>query len=319
MVNADSDLFRAHPDWVLGVPGRLPPECGASRCSTSPTRTASPTCSSASTRCWASTTSRSSSGITTATSSTRAVPRPDARRLPAPRRAPRAPPGRRDRELRVGRRAGRPRHPRAHRPRVGERHQRRARAPGDPALDRAAAGAGAGRRPRRPAARAHHGAHARPLVPRGDGAVRPLRVRVGRQRGVGRGAGRDRGGDRVLQAGAGAAARRRGRARRPPRPGGVGPRRGGGGPCRVRLRATHVERDRGARRGPAAGPRPGADVPRRAGAPGRRAADAAHDAAAVAGVGCDLERPRAGDRRPADAGAGAGASVTANPRPPEGV
>ncbi|WP_091348733.1 alpha-galactosidase [Micromonospora rhizosphaerae] len=26
MVNPDSDLFRAHPDWVLSVPGRLPPE-----------------------------------------------------------------------------------------------------------------------------------------------------------------------------------------------------------------------------------------------------------------------------------------------------
>ncbi|WBB70159.1 alpha-galactosidase [Micromonospora sp. WMMD812] len=26
MVNADSDLFRAHPDWLLQVPGRLPPE-----------------------------------------------------------------------------------------------------------------------------------------------------------------------------------------------------------------------------------------------------------------------------------------------------
>ncbi len=26
MVNTDSDLFRAHPDWVLAVPGRLPPE-----------------------------------------------------------------------------------------------------------------------------------------------------------------------------------------------------------------------------------------------------------------------------------------------------
>ena len=26
MVNPDSDLFRAHPDWVLAVPGRLPPE-----------------------------------------------------------------------------------------------------------------------------------------------------------------------------------------------------------------------------------------------------------------------------------------------------
>ena len=25
MVNLDSDLHRAHPDWVLGVPGRLPP------------------------------------------------------------------------------------------------------------------------------------------------------------------------------------------------------------------------------------------------------------------------------------------------------
>lgn len=26
MINVDSDLYRAHPDWVLGPPGRLPPE-----------------------------------------------------------------------------------------------------------------------------------------------------------------------------------------------------------------------------------------------------------------------------------------------------
>ena len=98
------------------------------------------------------------------------------------------------------------------------------------------------------------------------------------------GAGGDRGGDRVLQAGAGPAARRRGGARRPPRPGGVGPRRRGGGASRLRLRPARVGRDRGARRGAAARPRPGADVPRRARAPGGRAADAARDAAPVAGV-----------------------------------
>ena len=85
-----------------------------------------------------------------------------------------------------------------------------------------------------------------------------------------------------------------------------------GDACRLRLRAAHVGRDRGARRGAVARPGSGADVPRRAGAPGGRAADAARDAAAVAGGGRDdAERARAGDGRPADAGARAGASAPA--------
>ena len=101
--------------------------------------------------------------------------------VPAARRAPRPPPGAGDRELLVGRLARRPRDPRAHRPRVGERHQRRARAAVDPALDAAAAAAGADRLARRTAAGAHDRPHARPLVPGRDRAVRPLRDRVGHQ------------------------------------------------------------------------------------------------------------------------------------------
>ena len=77
----------------------------------------------------------------------------DELRAPAPRRG--------DRVLLLRRRAGRPRHPRAHRPGLGQRHHRPARAPADPALDRAAAAAGAGRRHVGAAARAHHRPHAR--------------------------------------------------------------------------------------------------------------------------------------------------------------
>ena len=229
MVNPDSDLFRAHPDWVLGVPGRhaarVAPPAGP--------RPRAPRRLRLSARALL-----HAAGARTTSSFLKwdhnrdlveAPPQPvhaqTLARLPASRRAPGAPPGRRDRELRLRRRARRPRHPRAHRPRVGERHQRRARAPGDPALDRAAARARAHRRPRRAAARAHHRPLARALVPRRDRAVRPLRPRMGPQRGDRGGAGRARRGDRVLQAGARPPARRRGGARRPPRPGRLGPRR----------------------------------------------------------------------------------------------
>ena len=71
-------------------------------------------------------------------------------------------------------------HPRAHRPGLGQRHQRRARAPGDPALDRAAAATRAGGHPRRAGRRPHTTGRTHDLaLPRGDRAVRPLRNRVG--------------------------------------------------------------------------------------------------------------------------------------------
>ena len=72
--------------------------------------------------------STTSSGTTTGTSSRRGTPRSAPActrrpgRLPAARRAARRPPGRRDRVVRLRRGAGRPRHPRAHRPGVGLRH-----------------------------------------------------------------------------------------------------------------------------------------------------------------------------------------------------
>ena len=52
MVNPDSDLARAHPDWIL-APRRtaLPPPPATSRCSTSATPTPTPTSWSGSTRC----------------------------------------------------------------------------------------------------------------------------------------------------------------------------------------------------------------------------------------------------------------------------
>ena len=59
-------------------------------------------------------------------------------------------PARRDRVLLLRRRARRPRGAAAHRPRVGLRHERRARAADDPALDAADRAAGARRRARRP-------------------------------------------------------------------------------------------------------------------------------------------------------------------------
>ena len=67
MVNLDSDLARAHPDWVLGPAGGARWSGVTSRCSTSPTRTSPNTSSSASTPSSPSTGSTSSSGTTTAT------------------------------------------------------------------------------------------------------------------------------------------------------------------------------------------------------------------------------------------------------------
>jgi alpha-galactosidase len=86
MVNADSDLARAHPDWILRVPSRLPRRRGTSRCSTSRCPRRTRTSSSGSTPCSPSTRSGTSSGTTTAIWSTPATGEPlacTARRSPS--------------------------------------------------------------------------------------------------------------------------------------------------------------------------------------------------------------------------------------------
>ena len=110
--------------------------------------------------------------------------RADPRGLPAARRAARPAPRAGDRVVLVGRRPGRPGGAGAHRPGLGQRLHRRAGAPADPALDRAAAAARAGRQPRRRARVAHHRPHARPVVPGRHRAVRLVRHRVGPDRGA---------------------------------------------------------------------------------------------------------------------------------------
>ncbi len=74
----------------------------------------------------------------------------------------------------------------ADRPRVAERHDRRRRAAADPALDVAARAAGDARRPPRWSGRAHDRPHPRDRVPRRDRVARTPRDRVGPAR-AGRG------------------------------------------------------------------------------------------------------------------------------------
>ena len=188
MVNEDSDLYRAHPDWVLQVGDALPVAWRHQQVLDLGVPAA-----------WEHLLERLDALLTRPRHRLPEVgpqprpgrrrprrpaggARPDARGLPAAGRAAPAAPGGGDRVLRLRRRPGRPRHPGAHRPGLGQRHERRARAPDDPALDPAAAAARAGRQPRRAGPGAHHRPHPRPLVPRGDRAVRPLRHRVGRHR-----------------------------------------------------------------------------------------------------------------------------------------
>ena len=71
-VNPDSDLARAHPDWILATGGRLPPLSRLQQLLDLGTRRPGRTSSSASTRCSRSTRSSTSSGTSTATSSTAA-------------------------------------------------------------------------------------------------------------------------------------------------------------------------------------------------------------------------------------------------------
>ena len=186
MVNEDSDLARAHPDWVLRGRDDAPARRGGtSRCSTSRHPTPTPTCA---TRCW-----RLLDGVRHRLPQVGPQPRPDRRRprratgraradagvLPAARRAAGRPSRPGDRVLRHRRRPDRPRGAHPHRPGLAERHHRRDRAAADPAVDLAAGAAGDARRPPRRAGRPHHRPHAPARVPRRDRAARPLRHRVG--------------------------------------------------------------------------------------------------------------------------------------------
>ena len=154
MVNLDSDLVRAHPDWLLDVVdpaagGQRPRRRhgGASTSSTWPTRRPRRTCWTGSTR-WSSEYALDYLKWDHNRDLHAAQHRRDGRRVPGvhaqtlaavrrARRAAPAPSGPGDRVVRKRRRPGRPRHPGAHRPGLGLRHQRRGRAPADPAVDRA--------------------------------------------------------------------------------------------------------------------------------------------------------------------------------------
>lgn len=87
MVNPDSDLARAHPEWLLATGGRRPLPSRNQQVLDSGRPARTPTSWSGSTRCSPPTTSRTSSGTTTATCSTRAPGRtasPVSRRRPGP-------------------------------------------------------------------------------------------------------------------------------------------------------------------------------------------------------------------------------------------
>ena len=164
---------------------------------------------------------------------------------------------------------GRPRHPGAHRPGLGQRLQRPARAPADPALDRpsccrpswsAATSARRGRTP--PAAPTTSSFRA------GTALFGHVRHRVGPHGSLGdraQGAGLV---GRALQGRARAAAHRRGGPRPAARPGGRRARRGRPRPLRrvVRAGPADLTGDLGARRDAAARPRPGPPLPRAAAA-----------------------------------------------------
>src|SRR5665647_2097347 len=108
--------------------------------------------------------------------------RADPRGLPADRRAPGAPPPARDRELCVRRRAGRPRHPAAHRPGPHLRQPRPARQVTHAVLDGPAGPAGDAGLARRLGHVVGHRPHPRPAHAMRDRVPRALRDRVGHPR-----------------------------------------------------------------------------------------------------------------------------------------
>ena len=174
MVNPDSDLYRAHPEWVAAA-STATSRCSAatSSCSTSAAPRCRRTCSSGSTRCSTEhpialpQVGQNRDLVAAGAPRWRGRRTPaDARALRAARRAAPAPPRRRDRVVLVRRRADRPRDRRAHRPLLDVGLQRRARAPAHPAQVLLPAAARAHGRARRRRVVAHHRAHADAAVPR---------------------------------------------------------------------------------------------------------------------------------------------------------
>ena len=224
MVNPDSDVFRAHPDWILAVGGREPACAATSSSWTSAGPRCATGCSGRSTPC-----SRAYPIAYVKWDHNRDLVRGGA---PGPaRRAGRAPPD--SRFLRrcstgCGRRtrawSGRAARAAAaridlERARAGAagvdlRHDRRARPAGHPALDRAAGGARVPRRAHQRAGEPPDRARDQPRLPRRHRVLRRPRHRVGPR-------GRERSGsrptrrvDRALQASTGPAALRRSDAHR---------------------------------------------------------------------------------------------------------
>ena len=175
MVNEDSDLARAHPDWVLRGRGRLPARVAAPAGARPPgARRLRPRAGRAAARCsteydiaflkW----DHNRDLIDVAHDGRPAVHGQTLAfyRLLDELRGRASRPG--DRDLRQRRRPDRPGGAHPHRPGLAERHHRRGRAAADPAVDLAAGAAGDARRPPRRPGRAHHRPHppARASAPR---------------------------------------------------------------------------------------------------------------------------------------------------------
>ena len=167
MVNPDSDLARAHPDWLLGASSGLPVDLRQQQV----LDVGQPAVYDYLLERLDSILTEYDIGyvkwdhnrqlIAASTVGGRAgIHRQTQAVYAPPRRAAAPPPRRRDRELLRRRRSHRPRHPRAHRPGLDQRLQRRAGAAVDPALDGVAPAARADGRPRRSDPFAHDRPHA---------------------------------------------------------------------------------------------------------------------------------------------------------------
>ena len=166
MVNLDSDLVRAHPDWVLGP--RRAPALVAPPARPRPRQPRGGRPRRAQIRSlvaelgidfikWDHNRDLHEAVRSDAPApSTPGRARADRGALRPPRPAPRRHPGLEIESCSSGGAPGRPRGPRPHRPDLDQRLQRRPRARADPALDLAAGAARADRRPRRPGDGAHH-------------------------------------------------------------------------------------------------------------------------------------------------------------------
>ena len=176
MVSPDSELARTHPDWVLAAPDRRPrlwrnqwvldvahPEAAAYLVERLDAVIGE---SGAGYLKWDHNRDLHESvhvGPDGVAGCRRARPDPGGVRADGRAASPQAGAG--DRVLRLRRRPDRPGHPGADRPGLGLGHQRPARAAGDPALDRPAGAAGAGRHPCRATVRGHHRPVRRSRVP----------------------------------------------------------------------------------------------------------------------------------------------------------